>query len=192
VTSKKHKKGSKTEESCEAAEGVGALEKIEENGIVERLQKEVETLSEKNAELEDRYLRIAAEFDNYKKRQKRIFGEMVDAAHDALILKILDILDNFERAIESSEKPLDPDGVIEGVELIYSQMLDMLASENIESICPEGECFDPNVHEAVSVVPCDKEEGRVLDVVRKGYRKGDRLIRPARVVVSAPKSEEDE
>lgn len=133
-------------------------------------------------EYKDKYLRLAAEYDNYRKRQARIFDEMVSAAQDGLLHQILSILDNFERAMESTKGDVDKKTVIEGIELIYKQLQDMLEAENITEICPVGECFDPNVHEAVSVIPCDEDE-KVVEVIQKGYRRGDRLVRPARVIV---------
>ena len=153
-------------------------------------QKEEESAEEKLREerdlWKDKYMRLAAEFDNYKKRQNRVFDEMVAASRDALILKILDVLDNFERAIESSGDPPDADAVMDGIHLIHKQFQDMLASENIEIICPEGECFDPQEHEAVSALPGDVPEETVTEVIQKGYRREGKLIRPARVVVTTP------
>lgn len=158
---------------------------------MEKLNEEIERLSGENTELEDKYIRLAAEFDNYRKRQSRIFKEMVDSARDDLVLKFLEIIDNFERAIDSGDVPHDGDTVIEGVHLIYKQLLDMLETEDIEQICPKGEPFDPHLHEAISYLPGEAEDNTVMDVVQKGYRCGDRLIRPAKVVVAAPRDDEE-
>lgn len=152
---------------------------------LEKVKKEVEEYKEK-------YLRLAAEFDNYKKRQSRIFDEMVSASQDALLHRILGILDNFERALESTKGEVSKESVIEGVELIYKQLQDLLEAEKITEICPTGEAFDPNVHEAVSVIPCDEDE-KIVEVIQKGYKRGERLVRPAKVVVGkSHKTEETE
>ncbi len=150
---------------------------------------EIEEYRKEAEEYKDKYLRLAAEFDNYKKRQNRIFDEMVSAAQDALLHRVLSILDNFERALESMKDEVDKETVIEGVELIYKQLQDLLEAEKIIEICPVGECFDPNVHEAVSVIPCEEDE-KVVEVIQKGYKRGDRLVRPARVIVGKTQDEE--
>ncbi len=188
MSSKKHRKES--EDTQIKPDEVRPEPSETEQGEV-GLHEQIKALQEQNADLEDRYVRLAAEFDNYKKRQSRIFSEMVSAAQDALILKILDVLDNFERALESKEGPPDTDSIIQGVHLIYKQMLDLLSSENIEVICPNGECFDPNLHEAVTALHGNVDEDTVTEVIQKGYRKGDRLVRPAKVVVTKPKNEEE-
>lgn len=157
----------------------------------DELLKKIEALETENAEIRDKYLRLAAEFDNYKKRQSRLFGEMVDAAQDATILKILDILDNFERAIEANKDKSDPQKIIDGLHLIHKQILDMLELQGIEAICPEAGVFDPKLHEAVGSLPSDSAENSIIGVVCKGYRRGDRLLRPARVLVASPKSNEE-
>ncbi len=159
---------------------------------IEELTAKVDELTAEKDRLNDSYLRLAAEYDNYKKRQAKNFGEMVSVARDALILKVLDILDNFERAIVSSEKPPSVESLMEGIHLIHKQIQDMLASENIETVGEVGDEFDPNLHEAVALVPSDKEENTVVEVLQKGYRCGERLIRPAKVLVSVPKNKEGE
>jgi len=163
-------------------------EKSEENmeatnkASAEVIAEQLETYRREAEEYKDKYLRLAAEYENYRKRQARIFDEMVCAAQDSLLHQILSILDNFERAIESTKGDVDKQTVIEGIELIYKQLKDMLEAERITEICPLGEGFDPNVHEAVCVIPCDEDE-KIVEVIQKGYRRGDRLVRPARVVV---------
>ncbi len=159
----------------ETVEKMAAEPSEETSALIEKYKQEAQ-------EYKDKYLRLAAEYDNYRKRQARIFDEMVSAAQDGLLHQILSILDNFERAMESTKGNVDKKTVIEGIELIYKQLQDMLEAEKITEICPVGECFDPNVHEAVSVIPCDEDE-KVVEVIQKGYRRGDRLVRPARVIV---------
>jgi len=159
--------------------------------VVEELRARIEELNTVKERLDDSYLRLAAEYDNYKKRQTKNFGEMVSAARDTIILKVLDILDNFERVLESSEEPPSVESIVEGVNLIHKQFHDMLVSENIVSVCEVGDRFDPSIHEAIALVPSDEDENRVVDLMQKGYRCGDRLIRPARVLVSGPRDDEE-
>ncbi|MCK5833115.1 nucleotide exchange factor GrpE [bacterium] len=151
---------------------------------LENLTAEIESLKEEKERLNDAYLRLAAEYDNYKKRQTKNFSEMVSAARDALLLKILDVLDNFERAIQSYEEPPSVDLLVEGIDLIHKQFVDMLHSEDIHTVCEIGDCFDPQIHEAVAMVPSDEKENTVVGVLQKGFKCGERLIRPAKVLVS--------
>jgi len=163
-----------------------------ENENEDSEQDKIDNLREKVEEYQDKYLKLAAEFENYKKRQSRIFDEMVNASRDSMILKILDILDNFERAIESKEQEYDVDSILEGLHLIHKQILSMLADENIVEICPEGEEFDPNFHEAISAIISDYDENKITNVIQKGYICNERLIRPAKVVVSKGKKQAEE
>jgi len=164
-------------------------DKILETENYGELTERLLTAERNAAEFEDKYLRVAAEFENFKKRQNRIFDEMISSAQDALLYRILGILDNFERALEHTNEPVDSEAVIEGIELIHKQMQDLLVAESIEEIYPMGECFDPNVHEAVCVMPSDEDEEKVLEVIQKGYKRGNRLVRPAKVVVGKPKTD---
>ncbi|HHS50073.1 MAG TPA: nucleotide exchange factor GrpE, partial [candidate division Zixibacteria bacterium] len=120
-----------------------------------KLEAQITALEEENGKLHESYLRLAAEFDNYKKRQSKNFGEMVSAARDALLLKMLDVFDNFERAIDSSDEPPSAEALIEGIRLIHKQFEDMLKSERIDAVCEVGDDFDPSMHEAVALVPSD-------------------------------------
>lgn len=156
------------------------------DSTIENLIAQIEEYRAEAEDYKDKYLRLAADFDNYKKRQSRVFDEMVSLAQDALLHRILSILDNFERALESTKGEVDKEKIIEGVELIYKQLQDMLEAEKITEICPLGECFDPNIHEAVIAVPCD-EVDKVVEVLQKGYKRGDRLVRPAKVIVGKAK-----
>ncbi len=159
---------------------------------IQSLHDEVVSLQTEKERLNEAYLRLAAEYDNYKKRQTKNFGEMVSAARDALILKILEVLDNFERAIERSEEPLSQESLIEGIQLIHKQFSDLLKSESISTVCEVGDEFDPALHEAVALLPSDCAENTVVGILQKGYRCGDRLIRPAKVIVSETKNTGEE
>jgi molecular chaperone GrpE len=144
------------------------------------------------AALEDRLLRLAAEFDNYKKRVAREQERIVTLANERLVKELLPILDDLERALvaasEHEEARLE-----EGVRLVHRALAELLARQGVQEIDTAGK-FDPHVHEALLSQPSEAEEGSVIDVVQKGYTLGDRVVRPARVVVAAarPQAQQEE
>jgi molecular chaperone GrpE len=149
---------------------------------------------ERVAALEDRYLRLAADFDNYKKRTARERDEYVTHANERLLKELLPILDDLERALtaaaEHEEATLE-----EGVRLVHRSLASVLERQGVKTIDTAGK-FDPHVHEALLSQPSEAEEGSVIDVVQKGYTLGDRVVRPARVVIAAapplpPEDDED-
>jgi len=155
--------------------------KTEADPLKERLAKSEEQVKE----LEDRLLRLAAEYDNYRKRTAREFECLCQNANENLILKLLDTLDNFERAFDSAKASNDYQNFREGVELVYTHMKDILTKEGLKEIEAIGKPFDPNFHEAVTQAESDKyEEGMVMDQMTKGYMLNDRLLRASKVVVS--------
>jgi len=151
-------------------------------------------LGERIAELErerDSYLndlqRVAAEFDNYRKRVVRDQESLVARAHERLVKELLPVVDDLERALEAAAEH-EEGKLEEGVRLVHRNLADALAREGLAEIETNGR-FDPHVHEALLSQPSDAEEGSVIDVVQKGYKLGDRVLRPARVVVAAAKGE---
>ena len=135
----------------------------------------------------DEYLgdlqRLAADFDNYRKRVARDQAQLVARAHEGLVKELLPVLDDLERALGAAEVH-DEATVVEGVRLVHRALADQLAREGLEEIVAAG-AFDPHVHEALLSQPADGvDAGTVLQVVQKGYRLGDRVLRPARVVVA--------
>lgn len=135
--------------------------------------------------LQDRLLRIAAEFDNYRKRIERERREQADLAAEGLILELLPIVDDLERALQA---PASGDAVSyrAGVELIHRQMLELLRRRGVTTIDTAGAVFDPRVHQAVSQEQSDAHrEGQVIEEFRRGYMLGDRLLRAAMVKVAA-------
>jgi molecular chaperone GrpE len=144
---------------------------------------------EQTKELEDRLLRLAAEFDNYRKRTAKEFTYLVKNANENLILLLLNTLDNFERALNSAKTSNDYENFHKGVELIYTHMKDILTKEGLKEIEALGKPFDPNFHEAVNQAESDEyEEGIVMEELSKGYMLNDRLLRASKVVVSKGKS----
>jgi molecular chaperone GrpE len=156
----------------------------------ERAQTEL-TLEEQVAALEaerDERLndlkRVAAEFENYRKRVARDQESLVARAHERLVKELLPVLDDLERALGAAEQHEEA-ALEEGVRLVHRELDDALRREGLAEIETSGR-FDPHVHEALLSQPSDAEEGTIIEVVQKGYRLGDRVVRPARVVVAAP------
>lgn len=147
--------------------------------------KKTEELGQKLAEINDKYLRLSAEFDNYRKRTLKEKMELTKNAGQQILEKILPVMDNFERALQSMETAKDVPALREGVELIYSTFKDFLAQNGVK----EMEClhtdFDPEVQEAVTKIPAPTEDlkGKVVDCIQKGYTLNDKVIRFPKVVV---------
>ena len=141
------------------------------------LQRERDTLKEQ-------FLRAVADFDNYRKRVERERRELSEYAAADVLLELLPIIDNFERALQAPAGA-DTDGLRRGVELIHKQMLDLLRKRGVSPIEAHGADFDPNVHQAVIHEPSDEHrEGEVMQELQRGYKLGDRLLRPAMVKVA--------
>jgi molecular chaperone GrpE len=129
--------------------------------------------------------RVAADFDNYRKRVTRDAQAQSTRAAESLVQELLPVLDNLERALDASEHH-DQAQVAEGVQLVRQQLIDLLQRRGLEEISAEpGSAFDPHVHEALSQQPSQHPEGAIVEVWQRGYRLGDRVARPARVVVSS-------
>jgi len=153
-----------------------------------------DTIEERLAALEaekDEYLndlkRVAAEFENYRKRVTRDQERLVARAHERLVKELLPVLDDLERALAAAEEHEEAK-LEEGVRLVHRELKAALDREGLAQIETDGS-FDPHVHEALLTQPSEAEEGSVLEVLQKGYKLGDRVLRPARVVVAAPREE---
>jgi len=129
--------------------------------------------------------RVAAEFENYRKRILRDQEGLVARAHERLVKELLPVLDDLERALAAAEQHEEAK-LEEGVRLVHRQLAAALEREGLTEIPIEGK-FDPHVHEALLSQPSDQDEGTVIQVLQKGYSLGDRVLRPARVVIAAPK-----
>src|SRR5207249_11368661 len=155
------------------------------------LEEKVSSLEERAALLEkerDEHLndlkRVAADFENYRKRVARDQESLAARAHERLVKELLPVLDDLERALAAAEEH-EEGKLEEGVRLVHRSLRDALTREGLAEIETNGR-FDPHVHEALLSQPSEAEEGSVLEVLQKGYRLGDRVVRPARVVVAAP------
>jgi len=139
-------------------------------------------LTRERDEYLDALQRLKAEFDNYRKRTARDQEQLVARAHERLAKELLPVLDDLERALAAAEQHEEAQ-LEEGVRLVHRSLVDALQKEGVAEIETGGQ-FDPHVHEALLSQPDDeKESGAVLDVLQKGYRIGDRVLRPARVIV---------
>lgn len=169
-------------------------EEVEEEveDLVEDLEEELEEeLSEEESlrqnlqELEDKYLRLQAEYSNYRRRTDEEKSQIYSLGNERLILELLPVLDNFERAIDNMKENDVSENYLEGVEMIKKTLIQVLEKEGLESIEACGQEFDPDYHHAVLMEECEKtKSGLVLDELQKGYRLKDKTIRPTMVKVS--------
>lgn len=164
-------------------------EKAERKPSGTELEKQVSSLEERAALLEkerDEHLddlkRVAAEFENYRKRVARDQASQAARAHERLVKELLPVLDDLERALEAASEH-EEGKLEEGVRLVQRELQKALGKEGLVEIETNGN-FDPHVHEALLSQPSEQDEGAILEVLQKGYRLGDRVLRPARVVVS--------
>jgi molecular chaperone GrpE len=157
------------------------------------LETDLAEAERKAAEYLNDLRRLAADFDNYRKRVARESEMQASRATESLVGELLPVLDNLERALDASEHHQEAK-VSEGVQHVKQQLAGLLARRGLEEIpCEPGDEFDPHVHEALSHQPSDQPEGAVAAVWQRGYRLGDRVVRAARVVVSSgpPATEDD-
>jgi len=152
---------------------------------VSKLKKKNEALQQEVEELKDKYLRLFAEFDNYKKRILREKMELLETASKDTIKALLPVLDDFERAKAAAEKAGSKEAFSEGVELVYQKLHSILHQLGLKPMESTGKDFDPEWYEAIAEVPAPSEEmkGKVIDTVEKGYTLKDQIIRHAKVVV---------
>ncbi len=155
--------------------------------VAEEPVAEADKVSSANAEAEewkDKYLRLSAEFDNYRKRTLREKMELIESGGEDVIKSMLAVMDDFDRALGAMQSASDVASVREGVELISQKMRDVLKSKGVSEIVAVGEALDTDLHEAVAKFPAgDDKKGKVIDVVQKGYKLKDKVIRYAKVVV---------
>ena len=145
---------------------------------------ELELVTRERDEYLDALQRTAAEFDNYRKRVQRDRESLVALAGERLVRELLPVLDDLERALQAAEEHEEAK-LEEGVRLVHRSLAEALRREGLEEIATDGR-FDPHVHEALLSQPSEADEGSVIDVVQRGYKLGERVVRPARVVVAAP------
>ncbi len=157
-------------------------EKEQESDKSEKKEEDTEV---KLAELQDKYLRLSAEFDNYRKRTLKERIELTKSAGENVLISFLPVMDDFDRAISLMETTSDCKAMKEGIELIYGKMKDFLKQNGIKEIDALDKDFDTDLHEAVTKIPAaeKKKKGKVVDVIQKGYYLNDKIIRYSKVVV---------
>ncbi len=150
----------------------------------ESLEKQLKQTQEKLQEINDKYLRLYADFDNYQKRVAKEIEDVREATKRSLINEFLVILDNMEKAILISKE--HKDSIIEGIELTMKSFKDLLRKHGVEEIDPQKEQFNPDLHDALMMQPSDDmPKDTVLQTLQKGYMYKNKLIRPAKVIVSS-------
>ncbi|MDL2296940.1 nucleotide exchange factor GrpE [Bacteroidales bacterium OttesenSCG-928-C03] len=174
------------EEQCEEPQAKSGFWGKKSSGKEMKLKEDLEKLQLEKSELNDRFLRLYSEFENYKRRTQKERLELIDTASEKVILDILPVIDDFERAIEANEKLEDSSSMKEGFELIYHKLLQVLKKNGVEEIVAKGELFDTDFHEAITYIPAanENEVGRVVDVVQKGYKMQEKVIRFVKVVIA--------
>ena len=151
----------------------------------EKLAQELEKAKEQIEEQKDKYLRLSAEFDNYRKRTMKEKAELILNGGEKSISSILPIVDDFERALKNMETATDVAAVKEGVELIYNKFMSVLGQNGVKVIETKEQPLDTDYHEAIAVIPAPNEalKGKILDCVQTGYILNDKVILHAKVVV---------
>ncbi|NDV58608.1 nucleotide exchange factor GrpE [Bacteroides sp. 519] len=151
----------------------------------ETLAKTIDNLTEELESQKDKYLRLSAEFDNYRKRTMKEKAELILNGSEKSIVSFLPIIDDLERAIKTSATTDDATAIREGIELIYNKFISILAQHGVKIIETKDQPLDTDYHEAIAVIPAPAEElkGKILDTVQTGYTMNDKVIRHAKVVV---------
>ncbi|MCQ2226582.1 MAG: nucleotide exchange factor GrpE [Bacteroidales bacterium] len=175
----------KTAETTAAADEMPADEAKEENSEEAQPVDELTELKNKLAEANDKYVRLAAEYDNYRKRTMKEKADLIKGAGSDILVGLLPVMDDFERGLQHMTDAADVASLKEGVEIIHKKFSEFLTKKGVSEIPAKGETFDADVHEAITTIPAPSEDlkGKVFDCVEKGYMMGDKVIRFAKVVV---------
>jgi molecular chaperone GrpE len=163
-------------------------EKVKSDKKTKKKSKDKELIAElenKLKESDDKYIRLSAEFDNYRKRTLKERMELTKWAGESVILNILPVIDDFDRAIQSMADEHNENAIKDGIELIYNKFHDFLKQNGISEIDAKGKEFDTDIHEAITKIPAPEDglKGKVVDVVQKGYSLNEKVIRFAKVVI---------
>ncbi len=180
------KNESETVETENKAEKTDKSADVSEQEECVSTEKELEEATNRIAELNDKYIRLVAEFDNYRKRVMREKAELIKNGGEKIVTAILPIIDDMERAEKNMDKAEDVNAVKEGVSLIIEKFIKQLKHEGLEKIEAVGQDFDTDYHEAIAMVPGQPDEmkGKVIDCVMNGYKLNEKVIRHAKVAVA--------
>lgn len=181
-------KAAQNEAEATAGQEQENQETTQEEAPAEEAEKQEQELEKAHAALEeqkDKYLRLSAEFDNYRKRTMKEKAELILNGGEKAITSILPIVDDFERALKNMESATDVAAIREGVELIYNKFMSVLGQNGVKVIETKEQALNTDFHEAIAVIPAPQEElkGKILDCVQTGYTLNDKVIRHAKVVV---------
>ncbi len=165
-------------------------ETVSKSNSLDEFSKLFEEKTKELEELKDRYLRVCADFDNYRKRTVREIKEIREIATEHLIKELLPVLDNFERALKHVPDPEDV--FVSGIRMVFSQLKDILMARGLLPLESVGQPFNPNVHDALAQIESEQPEGTVVQEYEKGYMLGKRVLRPAKVIVSKLPEQKDE
>lgn len=177
--------GESAEEAPDVEENVEEVEQP-----TPREEEKIAAMERQYEELHDRFTRLAAEFDNYKKRTTREYSNLIKSANEQLISGLLEVLDNFDRAFESKEKGTDLESYDRGMKLVYNRLMDTLSRAGLKKFASVGQKFDPNLHEALTQVEDEeKEPDTVAQEFQPGYYLNDKVLRHAKVGVVKSKDE---
>lgn len=187
TTEERNENLEEVEETVENTEATETKEEVvEEKTAEELLQEKVDKLAEELKQSEDKYLRLYAEFENFKRRKNKEIETNNVYKSQKVITEILPSLDNLERALQVESDNEEIKSLLKGVEMVYEGLLNVIKSEGVELIETENAQFDPNYHHAVMQdEDSEKESGAILDTFQKGYKLKDRVIRPAMVKVNS-------
>jgi molecular chaperone GrpE len=160
-------------------------EKAQSVATEDKSGNKIEELEQTAKEWHDKYLRLSAEFDNYRKRTLKEKADLMRMANEDLLKDILPVVDDFERGMDSMDKSEDVDALKEGVHLIHRRFMEFLKQKGIKEIEAKDQPFDIDFHEAMTKIPAPSKElkGKVVDVIEKGYTLNDKVVRYAKVVV---------
>ncbi|MGI6574023.1 MAG: nucleotide exchange factor GrpE [Fermentimonas sp.] len=149
------------------------------------VEEELENFQQKHEELNDSYLRLHAEYDNFRKRTLKEKAELIKNGGERVLIGIISLVDDFERALESLQRAEDKEAVLEGIELIHSKFINFLKQNGVKEMEAVGQPFNGDRFEAVTTTPVEDEEqkGKVVDCIQKGYELNDKIIRYPKVIV---------
>lgn len=175
----------KKEKKEEKADSKKETKKSDKKSKKDNGEEKIDMLEQKLAQKDDQYLRLQAEFDNYRKRTLKEKMEMTKSAGESILINVLPVMDDFERALRSMEEATEASAVKDGLDLIYKRFSDFLKQNGIKEIEASQTDFDTDLHEAITKIPAPTEElkGKVVDVIQKGYLLNDKVIRYAKVVI---------
>ena len=174
------------EETAQTEENAQEEAPAEEKTVEEQLADMLAEAQQMVSEERDKYLRLSAEFDNYRKRTIKEKADLIKNGAEKTLTAILPVLDDFERALKNMEASEETKAMKEGVELIFSKFQKILGQEGLQKIETEGQAFDTDFHEAIALIPAPSEDlkGKILDCVQTGYMLNEKVIRHAKVAVA--------